>query len=103
MKSFLKIFIIFYLLVTNFCVAQKYRGEFAQSEFGLSGDRMNFLVNMFETKKQLLEFMQIKKGDVITEVGAGYGWNLGVLSTIYDSVTFYAQDISAKDLSNLWK
>jgi ubiquinone/menaquinone biosynthesis C-methylase UbiE len=104
MKSVLGIFLIFYLLATNFCFAQKYRGEFAKEEFGLSANRMNFFLDMFETKQQLLDFMQIKKGDVIAEVGAGYGWNLGVLSMIYDSVTFYAQDISAKDLSEKhWK
>ncbi|MGZ3864031.1 MAG: methyltransferase domain-containing protein [Bacteroidia bacterium] len=78
---------------------QKYRGEFAQQEFGLSVNRMNFFVDMFETKKQLTDFMEINPGEVIAEVGAGSGWNLGVLSTIYDSLTLYAEDVSTKELS----
>lgn len=93
------IFIILLILYSLAGSAQKYRGEFAKIEFGLSASRMNFFVDMFETKKQLLDFMDIKKGDVIAEVGAANGWNLGVLSTVYDSVTFYAEDINTKDLN----
>ncbi|MBL7913018.1 MAG: tetratricopeptide repeat protein [Bacteroidia bacterium] len=79
--------------------SQKYRGEFTKAEFNLSVDRMNFFVDMFETKKQLIDFMEIKNGDIITEIGAAEGYNLGVLSTICDSVTFYAQDIDSKSCS----
>ncbi|HWY37362.1 MAG TPA: tetratricopeptide repeat protein [Bacteroidia bacterium] len=108
MNTFMKItgkaVILFFILYTGICNAQKYRGEFAKTEFSISENRLNFFVNMFETKKQLLNFMEINKGDVIAEVGAGNGWNLGVLSMIYDSLTLYAQDINPKDLSeSAWK
>jgi len=93
---------VIYLLfvATNYVsFAQKYIGEFAQTEFSLSPKRLSFFVDMFETKKQLIDFMEINKGDMIAEVGAGNGENLGVLSLFYDSITFYAQDIDPKVLS----
>ncbi|MGZ3866361.1 MAG: tetratricopeptide repeat protein [Bacteroidia bacterium] len=94
-----QVFILFLFLGFFPGYSQKYRGEFAPQEFGLSEDRMNFFVDMFETKKQMLDFMDIRSGEVIAEVGAGSGWNLGVLSTIYDSLTLYAEDVSKKELS----
>jgi tetratricopeptide (TPR) repeat protein len=78
---------------------QKYKGEFAETEFNLSAKRLNFFADMFETHKQLTDFMDIHTGDVIAEVGADDGWNLGVLSVIYDSLILYAQDIDAKALT----
>lgn len=79
--------------------SQKYRGEFTNAEFNLSVDRMSFFADMFETKEQLIDFMEIKKGDVIAEIGAAEGYNIGMLSTICDSVTFYFQDIDPKTCS----
>ncbi len=80
-------------------IAQDYMNEIAPTEFGLSSDRYNFFVNMFETKKQLYDFMEINKGETITEIGAAEGYNLGVIAMLYDSLTIYAQDIDAKTLS----
>lgn len=51
------------------------------------------------TKEQCMEFSEdvaiydIKKGDVIADVGAASGWLEGALSVLVDSVTFYIQDI----------
>jgi SAM-dependent methyltransferase len=95
-----------HILLLTFCFAllsntysQSYIGELAETEFNLSADRYNFFANMFETKKQLIDFLEIKNGEAIAEVGADDGINLGILSTIYDSLTLYAQDIDAKALT----
>lgn len=99
MKTPLIILFSVFLLINTSLFSQKYIGALSQTEFNLSADKMNFFANMFETKKQFYEFMDIKKGDVIAEIGAAEGLNLGVLSVLYDSITFYAQDIDAKALS----
>src|SRR4051812_22640104 len=98
MKKYFILFLLCCFFISSYH-SQKYRGEFTKTEFNLSVDRMNFFADMFETKKQLTDFMGIKNGDVITEIGAAEGYNLGVLSTICDSVTFYAQDIDPKTCS----
>jgi len=97
MKKFIAA-IIGSLLLSSNCLAQKYLGELAETEFNLSEKKLNFFSNVFETKKQLLDFLEIKKGFVIAEIGADDGINMGVLSTVYDSVIFYAEDINAKAL-----
>jgi hypothetical protein len=86
-------------LLSSTCFSQKYLGELFETEFHLSEKKLDFFVNVFETKKQLVDFLEIKKGDVIAEIGASDGVNLGVLSTVYDSITFYAQDINPKALT----
>lgn len=98
MKKHFILLLFFYLFVPGY-YSQKYRGEFTKAEFNLSVDRMSFFADMFETKEQLIDFMEIKKGDVIAEIGAAEGYNIGMLSTICDSVTFYFQDIDPKTCS----
>jgi SAM-dependent methyltransferase len=100
MKLTFRFFLILQLLIANFCFAQKYNGEFARQEFNLSPDKLNFFNWLFETRQQLDDFMEIKNGDVVAEVGAGWGANIGVLSLLHDSITFYAEDINAKYLND---
>jgi ubiquinone/menaquinone biosynthesis C-methylase UbiE len=78
--------------------AQKYTGEFAEPEFNCSRGQLGFFAHMFETKKQLLDFMDLRKGEAVAEIGAAEGYNLGMLSVVTDSITFYAEDIDAKSL-----
>jgi tetratricopeptide (TPR) repeat protein len=99
MKAFIVSISICFYFFSSQIFAQKYLGELAETEFHLSEKKLNFIVNVFETKKQLVDFLEIKKGDVVAEIGANDGINLGVLSTVYDSVTFYAQDINPKALT----
>src|SRR4051812_37257513 len=63
------------------------------------------IVNYFEDEKDLVTFFNFKKGDFVAEVGAANGQNIGGLSILTDSITFYAEDINAKALnqSNLDK
>ena len=98
MKKIIPLILFYFLLVSN-CFSQKYLGELAETEFHLSEKKLNFIVNVFETKKQLVDFLEIEKGDIIAEIGAGDGINMGVLSTVYDSITFYVQDINPKALT----
>lgn len=100
MRSFLGVVLALNFLIANTCIAQKYNGEFAKEEFGLSAEKLNFFNWMFETKQQLTDFMEIKNGDVVAEVGAGSCMNIGVLSLLYDSITFYAEDINPKWLND---
>src|ERR1700752_104387 len=99
MRASKYLILVLCLLIEEICFAQKYNGEFAKQEFNLSADKLNFFNWIFETKEQLRDFMEIKNGDVVAEVGAGYGTNIGVLSLLYDSITFYAEDIDKKWLN----
>jgi tetratricopeptide (TPR) repeat protein len=99
MKKINILFILLFLLFINRSYSQSYIGELSQTEFNLSEKRFNFFANMFETKAQFFNFLDIKKGETIAEVGADDGTNLGVISVFYDSLTLYAQDIDAKSLT----
>lgn len=52
----------------------------------------------FQEQKDLLDFVEIKKGNVIADIGAGNGYYTAAFSLLFDSVTFYAEDISSKTL-----
>ena len=92
-------FLLTSFLITSFCFSQKYAGELSQTEFNLPIKKLNSFYELYESKKGFLDFTGIKKGDVIAEIGAAQGMNLGIMSVLFDSVTFYAQDINAKTLS----
>jgi ubiquinone/menaquinone biosynthesis C-methylase UbiE len=57
------------------------------------------IANFFENKKDLEDFFEFKKHDVVAEVGANNGQNIAGLSLLADSITFYAEDINAKSLN----
>ncbi|HXU28760.1 MAG TPA: hypothetical protein VN698_16140, partial [Bacteroidia bacterium] len=98
MKKFIAT-IIGALLLSSNCLAQKYLGELAETEFNLSKKELGFAVNIFEVKSNTIDFLGIQKGDIIAEIGTGDCINIGILSTLFDNVTFYAQDIDAKTLT----
>jgi len=50
--------------------------------------------SFFESENDLLNFFEFNKGDIVAEVGAYKGQNIGGLSILTDSMTFYAQDIN---------
>jgi len=52
----------------------------------------------FHEEKDLIDFLQVKKGDVIADIGAGDGFFTSALTLLYDSVTIYVEDISPKTL-----
>jgi tetratricopeptide (TPR) repeat protein len=90
---------ILLFLITYSCFGQKFVGELSKTEFNLPLEKVNSFYEMYESKNGFLDFTGIKKGDNIAEIGAAQGMNLGIMSMFCDSVTFYAQDINAKSLS----
>lgn len=84
------------IFTATFCFGQNVKllpddREFSYKIFGN-------IANYFENEKDLLDFFEFKKGDVVAEVGAGNWQNLVGLSLLVDSITFWAQDIDAGDL-----
>ncbi len=57
------------------------------------------LANFFENENDLLNFFEFKKGDVVAEIGALKGENIGGLALLTDSITFYVQDINTRTLN----
>jgi ubiquinone/menaquinone biosynthesis C-methylase UbiE len=53
----------------------------------------------FENEKELIEFFDFKTGEVVAEVGAGDGQNIGGLALLSNGITYYAQDINEKILN----
>lgn len=100
MKTILSFVLLFYFANISSTFSQNYFGEFSKTEFKCEPDDLNFFLWLFETKNQLKDFIDLKKGDIVTEIGAGDGINIGVMSMIYDSVTFVAQDINIKVLND---
>ncbi len=100
MKTILSFVLLFYFANIRSTFSQNYFGEFSKTEFKCGPDDLNFFLWLFETKNQLKDFIDLKKGDVVTEIGAGDGINIGVMSMVYDSVTFVAQDINIKILND---
>ncbi|MFL5754382.1 MAG: methyltransferase domain-containing protein [Bacteroidia bacterium] len=86
----------FYLL--TFCSAFFFSATAQRTNLYTSKNFFN-LYDEFEYKRDLLRFLDIKKGDVIADVGAGEGHNDAALSLLYDSVTFYIEDINPKVLN----
>lgn len=100
MKTILSFVLLFYFANIRSTFSQNYFGEFSKTEFKCGPDDLNFFLWLFETKNQLKDFIDLKKGDIVTEIGAGDGINIGVMSMVYDSVTFVAQDINIKILND---
>lgn len=100
MKTILSFVLLFYFANIRSTFSQNYFGEFSKTEFKCGPDDLNFFLWLFETKNQLKDFIDLKKGDIVTEIGAGDGINIGVMSMVYDSVTFVAQDINIKVLND---
>ena len=100
-KIHLILFIV--ILTHNQIYCQSGFGVFAKQEFNIKptndAEDLNFFAYMFETKNQFSDFLNIQRGDVVTEIGAGDGINIGVMSVLLDSVNFVAQDIDSKILN----
>lgn len=52
-----------------------------------------------EMRNESFKYYDIKKGDVIADVGAASGWLDGAFSVLIDSVTFYVQDVDTHFLN----
>ena len=92
-------YILLLSLLSNLIYGQKYDGELAEIEYNIPIKKLDHLYQILETKSKFLDFIGIKKGNVVTEIGSEDGVFLATIATFYDSVTFYAQDINPKVLS----
>ena len=92
-------YLLFFVVLSNVLYGQKYEGELGEIEYQLPEKKLDHIAQIIETKSKFKDFVDIKKGDVIGDIGSWKGSFIGVLSTLFDSVTFYAEDINAKSLS----
>ena len=71
-KNSLKCIMAFTLLST-FLFGQKYQGELSEIEYNIPVKKLDHLYQIIETKNKFLDFMNIKKGDVVAEIGSEDG------------------------------
>lgn len=57
------------------------------------------LVNYFDSKKEVVEFFDFKKGDIVADIGAGEGKYEGAFSLLFDSIHYFVQDIDRNILT----
>ncbi|MCW3075838.1 MAG: hypothetical protein JWO32_447 [Bacteroidetes bacterium] len=93
-------YIILFSLLSSLTFGQIYDGELAEIEYNISVKKLDQLYRIIETKAKFLDFIGIKNGDVVVEIGAEDGVFIATIATFYDSVLFYAQDINPKVLSH---
>ncbi len=99
MKKNLNYIILFFLL-NNLIYGQKYDGELSEIEYNIPVKKLDHLFQIIENKAKFLDFIGIKKGDAVVEIGSEDGVFIATIATFHDSVTFYAQDINPKVLSD---
>jgi ubiquinone/menaquinone biosynthesis C-methylase UbiE len=58
------------------------------------------IANYFASVADMKSFFNFQNGEVIAEIGAGDGQNIGGFGLLVDSCTFYIQDIDHKVLNN---
>jgi ubiquinone/menaquinone biosynthesis C-methylase UbiE len=93
-------YILFFSFFCSLVYGQKYEGELSIIEYNIPVKKQDHLFQILETKAKFLDFIGIKEGDVVAEIGSEDGVFLCTIATFYDSVTFYAQDINPKVLSD---
>jgi hypothetical protein len=75
-----------------------------QSQIPFSYKTHGNMANYFKDTADLLQFFECKNGEVIAEIGANDGQNIGGLGLLMDSCNFYIQDINPKALNEkTWK
>jgi ubiquinone/menaquinone biosynthesis C-methylase UbiE len=88
----MKGFLFTVLLLASFMVFPQKKPVFSYKVYGN-------IANYFENESDLLTYFDFKKGNWVAEVGAYKGENLGGLSLLTDSITFYAEDINSNSLN----
>lgn len=88
------------LLLFISCICSGQTTKTLQNDREFSWRIFGNMANYFENERDLLDFFEFKKGNVVAEVGAGKWENVVGLSLLTDSITFYAQDIDAKNLQD---
>lgn len=85
--------LLIFIFLPAFIHAQKVKEiQFSDKEF------LN-LAYFFNSKEEVVEFFDFKKGDVVADIGAREGKYEGIFSLLFDSIHFYLEDIDTKFLN----
>ena len=98
---------------------ERLAGGPAAAELCREGQRADWLVRRFkvfrlvdtasqsviDTAQSLhrLSFFNVENGDRVAEVGFGYGFNLNLLSTVYEDIEIYANELNIHYLTKMEK
>jgi tetratricopeptide (TPR) repeat protein len=70
-----------------------------KSTYVYSAKEFHTLYDFFEYETNLKTFFDIHPGEVIAGIGAAEGYHEAALSLLYDSITFYIEDVVPKKVS----
>jgi SAM-dependent methyltransferase len=70
-----------------------------KKEIPFTSENYHHFTYFFESKKEMMNFFDLRAGDVIADIGAAECVYEGVLSLDHDSLTFYAEDIDSATLN----
>lgn len=71
----------------------------SQSKYKYNHKEFGTYFEVFEYKQDLMNFLDIKSGDVIADIGSGDAKYAFSLSLLYDNIKLYAEDIDTKELN----
>lgn len=80
-------------------VASAFTSPQSGNEVPFTSKEYHKLADYFDTQKDMLDFLDFHKGDIVAHVGAGDAKYEGAFSLITDGITFYCEDISEKKLN----
>jgi ubiquinone/menaquinone biosynthesis C-methylase UbiE len=83
------------LLIVFFTYMLKGWGQVSDISYKTHGN----IANYFENADDMEAVFDFRNGEVVAEIGAGDGQNIGGIGLLIDSCTFYIQDIDAKVLN----
>src|SRR6202008_1936826 len=86
--------LLFFSLVSLHSVSQ---GKKTQDFY--NPKEFHTLYDFFEYPGDLIKFFDIKPGEVIADIGSGEGYHEGALALLYDSLTFYLEEVDPKKLN----
>lgn len=83
---------MFLFSLSGFTISSQNKSYYTHKHFGTYYEE-------FSNQKDLVSFLEVNKHDVIADIGSDDGYFMTALSLLYDSVTFYAEDINPKRLN----
>lgn len=84
--------IFLFSLAISFICSLKAQTSFTYKTYGN-------VANYFADPNEMLQFFELKNGDVVAEIGANDGQNIGGFSLLIDSCIFYIEDINPQALN----
>ena len=90
--NFIKYSLLCLLFTLSLAITTQNKNYYTHKNFGTYYEE-------FANQNDLINFLEIKKNDVIADIGTDDGAIMTALSLLYDSVTFYAEDTDPKRLN----